>query len=440
MKRDDQAKKQLLFISIIIGILICGILAQNLLERREILEQGLLRGESDQDTYEEELVLERSDGSRQDVTITVHPRDLSYEEEQELLQQAVEAFEETYLGENPSADQVYTELVFPAGFCNEMVTAQYDTDVPELIWEDGSVDTEVLEHLLIEENDVVEAESAEGESTEEIIGAFPTEGMFVAIRVTFSCQDSELEYVCYVRVVQPPQTQQEQEKAKILESLSSAEAESRSEERFVLPKSLAGESVTWHKKPGTEPIVFCVLGVVAVVCLRKKKEQDEKKQKQEREKQLLREYPQMVTQLSLLMGAGMSLFTAWERMVKRYLQEQTAEGRQGSLSKRLYLEEMLITYRQIKDGGSILRAYEEFGSRIGLAPYRKMSALLIQNMNKGNRDLVSLLDMEAELVLAEQKNNVRRLGEEAGTKLLFPMLLLFVMILIIIMIPAIQSF
>ena len=61
-------------------------------------------------------------------------------------------------------------------------------------------------------------------------------------------------------------------------------------------------------------------------------------------------------------------------------------------------------------------------------------------MDKGTKDTAFLLGQEAELVIEEQKNRARRLGEEAGTKLLFPMLMMLMVILAVIMIPAMMSF
>ena len=170
--------------------------------------------------------------------------------------------------------------------------------------------------------------------------------------------------------------------------------------------------------------------------------QDKKKEQKLREMELLREYPTMVMQMSLLMGAGMTAVTAWERIAGRYDQRSTVLSERAGRRARVprYLEEMRIASRKIRDGGSVRRSWEAFGKRIGLASYRKFVSILIQNMDKGTKDTAFLLGQEAELVIEEQKNRARRLGEEAGTKLLFPMLMMLMVILAVIMIPAMMSF
>lgn len=49
------------------------------------------------------------------------------------------------------------------------------------------------------------------------------------------------------------------------------------------------------------------------------------------------------------------------------------------------------------------------------------------------------LNAEADRVFLERKHAARRLGEEAGTKMLLPMLLLLLIVMAIVMIPAFLS-
>ena len=72
-------------------------------------------------------------------------------------------------------------------------------------------------------------------------------------------------------------------------------------------------------------------------------------------------------------------------------------------------------------------------------PYMKLGALLIQNLRKGTKGMWAMLEVEASQSLEERKNQVKKLGEEAGTKLLFPMLLMLVVVLMIVIVPAFVS-
>lgn len=405
-----QQKRQIACVVLAAASLILFFVLANVLETRSQIENGIVRGTVQDDVYEDTFVVELEDGSEHSVDIKVYPRQISEEECSQFLEEAVTEFEQKYLGTNKTADWISNDLVFPVNLCDGMVQATYESNAPEIVWEDGTVDLQSVSEA----------------------------GEVVAIRVSMSCQEMQLHYVCYVNVRPPLQTEEEKQKEKLESLLQDLEIDTRTEQIFILPKTIEGEAVKWKKEPQSQIGIIVLLGVAAGICVIYKPKQDEKKKKLQREKTLEKEYPQMVTQLATLMGAGMPLQTAWERMVRRYLEEQK-KGASGS-GAHLYVSEMLVTYREIKEGQNIRRAYADFGNRIGLAKYRKLSAILLQNLEKGTRDIVHLLDVEAEMALDEQKQHIRKLGEEAGTKLLFPMFLLFLMILIIVMVPAMQSF
>ena len=104
--------------------------------------------------------------------------------------------------------------------------------------------------------------------------------------------------------------------------------------------------------------------------------------------------------------------------------------------KQYLYEEMVATYNEIKNGVTELEAYERFGRRIQLVQYMKLSTLLSQNCKKGSADLLKLLEYESAQAFEERKEMAKRLGEEAGTKLLVPMVMMLFIVLMIIMVPA----
>lgn len=399
-------------------------------QAEEETANGILRGTTENEVYEDTYIVKTKDGKRLEIPVTVYPRELSEEEKEETLERAVSEFEAGYLAGNASAERITEDLNLQARYAGGMVQAVFESDHPHIVWEDGSISRENVE----------------------------TEGEMVMLTALFTCQNQSLEYTCYVYVLPPESPYGMGAKGKILKAVDETEAATRQNSYFELPDEVEGNAIVWKKKLDHRPLLIGVLGIVAAVCISQKSVQDRRQKQKIREKELLSEYPAMVTQMSLLMGAGMTAMTAWERMVKRYIEERTEKetmkerkdkGRNvwnrirtkaDAKSRLLYMEEMLITYREIRDGCSTRRSWEQFGKRIGLAPYRKFVSLLIQNMDKGVRDTVFLLDQEADLVLEEQKNSARRMGEEAGTKLLLPMFMMLIVILLMIMVPAMMSF
>ena len=165
------------------------------------------------------------------------------------------------------------------------------------------------------------------------------------------------------------------------------------------------------------------------------KKQEQRKE-QERREQLLKQYPDMVSKISLLLGAGMTLSSAWERIVLNY---QRKLEQQHTKPEEVY-EQMLAAYREMQDGVGELKVYERFGERCNTPQYRKFSMLVTQNLRKGAAGLRQSLEKEVADAFALRKNLAKKAGEEAGTKILLPMMLMLCIVMVIILVPAFLTF
>lgn len=145
-------------------------------------------------------------------------------------------------------------------------------------------------------------------------------------------------------------------------------------------------------------------------------------------------YPEMVSKLSIYLGAGMTLKAAWEKICADYELGKKDRG------KNPVYEEMNIACLEMKSGIPEGRAYEQFGRRCGIPIYSKFSTLLTQNLRKGSTKLGPLLKEESRLAFEERKNAARKAGEEAGTKLLFPMMMMLCVVMLMILLPAFMTF
>lgn len=155
---------------------------------------------------------------------------------------------------------------------------------------------------------------------------------------------------------------------------------------------------------------------------------------EKRKKELLSDYSEVVSKLTLYMGAGMTIRRAFFKMGEDY-------KRKEALSRKRYVyEEILLLVNELQSGVSETEAYEHLGKRCQLQPYMKLSALLSQNLRKGSNDLLLMLRQEAAGAFEERKNTAKKLGEEAGTKLLMPMMMMLCIVMVIIMFPAFRSF
>lgn len=140
-----------------------------------------------------------------------------------------------------------------------------------------------------------------------------------------------------------------------------------------------------------------------------------------RREQILSDFPQMLSKMTLLVNSGMLLRDAWNLIAK-----------QGD---SVLFTEMQLTATQLDNGVPEITAYYEFAERCGVKEVRKFASMVIQGLEKGGSELTSFLKDMSEEMWAEKRNLVKRKGEKANSKLLAPTVIIFIGILFMIMAP-----
>ena len=140
-----------------------------------------------------------------------------------------------------------------------------------------------------------------------------------------------------------------------------------------------------------------------------------------RREQILSDFPQMLSKMTLLVNSGMLLRDAWNLIAK-----------QGD---SVLFTEMQLTATQLDNGVPEITAYYEFAERCGVKEVRKFASMVIQGLEKGGSELTSFLKDMSEEMWVEKRNMVKRKGEKANSKLLAPTVIIFIGILFMIMAP-----
>lgn len=133
------------------------------------------------------------------------------------------------------------------------------------------------------------------------------------------------------------------------------------------------------------------------------------------------EYPELLSKLALLINAGMIMTEAWEKIAN------TGSG--------ILYEEMRITLGDIRNGMPAADAYLEFSYRCSNDDITKFISTLIQNMRKGNRELVEYLTQYSQEAWNQKKQRALQKGQAASSKLMIPIGMMFVGLLLMICVP-----
>lgn len=334
----------------------------------------------------------------------VKERTLTTDEVRTLWQAAKETLPKQMLGNNPGADDVTERLVFVKKLPGSNI---------DLVWMSS-------DYKLIDYEGNVHPEEAE------------PEGSIVTVTARLKYGDITEFLDIPVRVVR--NLYGIDEKEQLVEELKKLDSDRINDREWELPTDMGESPVTFYRKKDRTPWLSASLFLLFVVGLFAKRVSEDKRLRAEREDQMLRDYPELVSKITLLMQAGLTLRSAWDRITDDYLSSGQGNG------PRYVYEEMRNARNKLNAGVPEETAYEEFGRNCGNIRYLRLSSVLVQNLKKGTGGLIPLLRKEAAEAFADRKERVKQRGEEAGTRLLLPMAGILVLILAIIMIPAFLSF
>ena len=372
-----------------------------------VSEDGrILRSGYGGDECQYQVLVEGLEGEEQELplTVTVSPRSYTKQEAEQVFEAIMGRIPELIRGQNPSLQEVTTNLILPTWLEQEGVRLRWYSSDPELIRPDGQV-------------------------------GMVEEAQDMTLYLQLSDGIHKMDYEVPLRVVVPAGNSRQ----RLLEGLSAAiqrqDRLQQEAEYLELPLIYEGTTLTYKTEQGSSYAVLPVLGVLMAVIWPMRKQADRHKKQKQREQELLLDYAELVSKLNVFIGAGMTVRNAWFRMVSDY-ETGLKDGKQV---KRAVYEEMRQISYQMQNGMPESTAYQEFGRRCRLPPYLKLGGLLEQNRKTGNKNLRAILETELTDAFELRKNLARRLGEEAGTKLLLPLFLMLGIVMVMIMVPAMMT-
>lgn len=334
------------------------------------------------------------------IAYTVTEQKYTPEEIESIFQDAVRGLSAAILGNNVSLENVTEDLNLLTSMEGYPFQVSWESSSYSLVQTDGSV----------QNGDLEEAE-------------------IVMLTARFRYEEQEFEEIFPVRICPAILTEREQLLKDIKSALEEQDRESRTERSLVLPDKVGSQKIIWKEVIQDSSGYLFLLMCIAAFLIFPAGNRNVEQKLAERNRELLRDYPEIVHKLALYMGAGMTIRNAFGKMGEDY------KKRKISKKKQYVYEEIVLLCHELQSGVSETEAYAHLGKRCRLQPYMKLSTLLSQNLRKGNSDLLSKLRQEAETAFEERKNSAKKAGEEAGTKLLLPMMMMLCIVMVLIMIP-----
>lgn len=361
----------------------------------------LFRRELGKGSYVEELEL-KSDVYKGTVELEIEEKQPTKNEAKKLLEKAKKEIDATFLGENKALEQVMSDVILQDTYQDGMVAAEWSFDDYTYIGTNG----------VIKENELDEPELVEAT-------AVLTCGEYQQI-YRFSMQ------LCPCSVETEKGLRREIQKKIRQQPLEKSEV--------TLPSDIAGIPLQWKKTGNMDGAVLSILGIVVCFLLPYGQKLEEQKQKKIILEKRKKDYPMLVEELSLFLAAGVTFTEAARKMTENYerRKKQTGKVQEGyELWKKLSYE--------MRDGVREADAIMRFGKESGRKEYKKLALLLEQNRRQGSQHMIQQLEQENLIAFEMRKNQVKREGEEASVKLLFPMMGMLGIVIVVLILPAMMT-
>ena len=357
----------------------------------------------DEDDTEVKIEVEGLLEGSQKIEIPVSKRVYSNEEVKEAMKKGMDEILKILPGENTSLQDITTDLNPVSELSDLGLGVKWDFGDSDIIDIQGKVDNENL-----------------GESVDIDIG------------VTLSYESYEESYVIPARVMPKPMSADESLIKRFKDYISVADKKSAGESGFYLPESFEGKKLVYHLEDGMNFHLIWIMGIIVAILLYLREKNNDRQKLEKKKRELLKDYPDIVSKLIVFIGAGLSVRQSWEGIVKDYESENK--------EKRYAYEEMAKSLARLKTGTQENVVYKEFGRSCLLRQYMKLASLLEQNRKSGISTLSTLLGMESQSAWEERLNLAKREGEELNTKLLLPLFMMLLIVMMMIIVPALLIF
>ena len=348
------------------------------------------------DYYEDEIIIQNNQRIYTDT------------EWETVLEEVIPYLENAMLGENEDSSHVEKNLNFINQIPETSILVEW---IPK-------------DYLLIDSDGVINNEDMDCDKEDTLVTAI------------LKYQDKKVEHTMPITILPMALGKDERLFKDLINTLDKAAQANETDKNWNLPERIDRYVITWKMSKSNSSISLFLLGLFASVLLWFFKDKELEDKMKLRNNQMLLDYPEIINKFNLLVNAGMTIKQAWIKISEDY--KHTIDNNGGEI--RYAYEEMLLAVNEFRLGIPEANAYEQFGKRVGLLQFMKFSSMLVQNLKKGNKGMVDLLEREAMEAFQERKETAKRLGEEASTKLLGPMLIMLIIVLVIIMIPAFISF
>lgn len=203
------------------------------------------------------------------------------------------------------------------------------------------------------------------------------------------------------------------------------------QQQVILPRKLqSGEKIIWSKTEESDLSLYLAGAMMLLWMLYKSRFHTVELEERKARESIIRELPEFINKIILLMNAGIVLNTAFLKILDDYNSKAEASyfySRMGQIS------------RSVKETNASLHLeFREFSRQSGVKELIRTANIITDNISKG-ADLSDKLRQENELLWFARKQQAEEKGRLAETKLTMPLMILLLVLIMVTIAPALME-
>lgn len=371
-----------------------------------------------------------------DFTIAVSSKKYTKKEADRVFKEKLEKLKVNMLNENIDYEHINSALSFPSNL-GDGIRATYSFE-PYLVKE--STISEATKSNVDQFTYFVKYQNlinSLGEVNNDDFKINETCDGYISIELSTEIKEKEGTYrsdkvLIPVKVVSKNLTAIESFKNSFKKEIIKSDSDTIEKDTIRLPKKVNGFNIHYKDKRNFSFLFMPLLGFLFAILLEAKDKEKIKEEMKLRIRNLEIDFTQIISKILLYVNSGMTIRNSMIRLAEEYY----SKLKKQRIKNRVAYDELLIVRNKLIGGYSEIKAYEEMAKNINLRTYTRFMNIVIQSIKNGNKDLRNILNMEVQDALYERKQKARKMGEEASTKLVLPLMMMLAVIMVVIMVPA----
>ncbi|MCI8647793.1 MAG: hypothetical protein HFE76_13625 [Firmicutes bacterium] len=229
----------------------------------------------------------------------------------------------------------------------------------------------------------------------------------------------------------PEKSEEDKLEDKLQSIISKLNADTASK-KVLLPKKLeTGEKLTWTKAEESNAALYIMAFISVLLFLYKNRFYAIEKEERQAKESIIRDLPEFINKLVLLLNAGSVLTTAFLKTME--------DSRRSTKKNNYFYQQLNQIARSVKETNSPLHEeLRDFSRRSGVNELIRITGIINDNISKG-AELSEKLKQENELLWFSRKQHAEEKGRLAETKLTMPLMILLLVLIMITVAPALME-